>query len=114
MWRLRLAERFGADIILPELLVNLASCDPRRDFTRPMHARFTDLTAQSRGIQGLAGVARVPQGINLLQLCFRTLTPAVCGAQGETTLRTSMSPARGSEPPVASRTWPEKAEDWQA
>jgi hypothetical protein len=48
MWRPRLAGRFGADIILLDLLVDLASWDRRRDFTRPMRARFTDLAAQSR------------------------------------------------------------------
>ena len=58
MWRLRLAERFGADIILPELLVNLASCGRRREFTRPMHARFTDLTAQSGYTGSSRGGAR--------------------------------------------------------
>ena len=48
MWRPRLAGRFEADIILFDLLVDLVSCDRRRDFTRPRRARFTDLAAQSR------------------------------------------------------------------
>ena len=57
------------------------------------------------GIQGLAAQSGArPRGINLLQPCFQTLdrTLAVCGAQGETALRTSISPDRGSEPPGAS------------
>jgi hypothetical protein len=48
MWRPPLAGRFEADIILPDLLVDLVSCHCRRDFTRPTRARFTDLTAQPR------------------------------------------------------------------
>jgi hypothetical protein len=35
--------RFGADIALPDLLLALASCDRRRDFSRRCGARFTDL-----------------------------------------------------------------------
>jgi hypothetical protein len=40
----RLIERFGADIALPDLLVALASCERRADFSRPCGAMYTDLT----------------------------------------------------------------------
>ena len=53
MWRPRLAGRFGADIILPDLLVDLASCDRRRDFTRPMRSVHGP-GCPVEGIQGLA------------------------------------------------------------
>jgi hypothetical protein len=33
----------GADIALPGLLIALASCDRRKDFSKPCGARFTDL-----------------------------------------------------------------------
>jgi len=36
-----------ADIVLPDLLVALASCE--RDFSRPCGARFTDLTSKTAG-----------------------------------------------------------------
>jgi hypothetical protein len=113
MWRPRLAGRFGADIILPDLLVDLVSCDRRRDFSRPSRARFTDPATQS---SLAAHLARAPRGISLHHPCFQTLdrTLAVCGAQGRPPLRASMSPNRGSEPPGASLPWPEKSEDWQA
>ena len=39
--------RFGADIALPDLLLALASCDRRKDFSRPCGARFTDLAKRS-------------------------------------------------------------------
>jgi hypothetical protein len=38
-----------ADIVLPDLLVALASCERRRDFSRPCGARFTDLTTKIAG-----------------------------------------------------------------
>jgi len=38
-----LVARFGADIALPDLLLALASCERRKDFSRPCGARFTDL-----------------------------------------------------------------------
>jgi len=37
-----LVARFGADIALPDVLMALASCERRRDFSRPCGARFTD------------------------------------------------------------------------
>ena len=37
--------RFGADIALPDLLIALATCDRRVDFSRACGARFTDLAA---------------------------------------------------------------------
>jgi hypothetical protein len=40
-----------ADIVLPDLLVPLASCERRRDFSRPCGARFTDLTSKTAGDQ---------------------------------------------------------------
>jgi hypothetical protein len=42
-----LVERFGEDIAPPDLLMALAQCERRRDFSRPCGARFTDL-AQPR------------------------------------------------------------------
>ena len=41
-----LVERFGADIALPDLLMALAQCERRRDFSRPCGARFADLAAR--------------------------------------------------------------------
>ena len=38
---------FGADAALPDVLMALASCAQRADFTRPRGARFTDLRALS-------------------------------------------------------------------
>jgi hypothetical protein len=32
--------RFGADIALPDLLMELAQCERRRNFSRPCGARF--------------------------------------------------------------------------
>ena len=37
----RLIERFGADAALPDVLLALASCERRADFSRPCGARFT-------------------------------------------------------------------------
>jgi hypothetical protein len=42
-----LVERFGEDIALPDLLLALASCERRADFSRPCGARFTDLAVTS-------------------------------------------------------------------
>jgi hypothetical protein len=36
-------ERFGADAALPDVLMALASCERRADFSRPCEARFADL-----------------------------------------------------------------------
>jgi hypothetical protein len=38
-----LLARFGAAAALPDVLLALASCDQRKDFSRPCSARFTDL-----------------------------------------------------------------------
>ncbi len=38
-----LIERFGADAALPDVLLGLAACERRKDFSRPCGARFTDL-----------------------------------------------------------------------
>jgi hypothetical protein len=35
--------RFGVDAALPDVLMALAACERRRDFSRPCGARFTDL-----------------------------------------------------------------------
>jgi hypothetical protein len=40
---LALMARFGPDIALPDLLVALASCERRKEFSKPCGARFTDL-----------------------------------------------------------------------
>jgi len=40
-----------ADIVLPDLLVALASRERRRDFSRLCGARFTDLTSNTAGDQ---------------------------------------------------------------
>ena len=41
--------RFGLDAALPDVLSALATCERRRDFSRPCGARFTDLTFENRG-----------------------------------------------------------------
>ncbi len=41
-----LMARFGADVALPDLLVALAQCERRADFTRPCSPRLTDLAVQ--------------------------------------------------------------------
>jgi hypothetical protein len=38
-----LMARFGPDTALPDLLVALAQCERRADFSKPCGARFTDL-----------------------------------------------------------------------
>ncbi|MGO9420513.1 hypothetical protein [Roseiarcus sp.] len=38
-----LIARFGADDALPDVPLELASCERRADFSRPCGARFTDL-----------------------------------------------------------------------
>jgi hypothetical protein len=35
--------RFGPDAALPDVLMALASCERRRDFSRPHDARYADL-----------------------------------------------------------------------
>jgi hypothetical protein len=42
-----LIERFGPDAALPDVLIALATCDRRRDFSKPCGARFTDLAART-------------------------------------------------------------------
>ena len=42
-----LVQRFGADAALPDVLMALASCDCRSDFSRPCGARFTDWTVRT-------------------------------------------------------------------
>jgi hypothetical protein len=43
----RLLERFGPDIALPDLLlVELASCDRRKNYTRPCGVRYMDLASR--------------------------------------------------------------------
>ena len=37
-----LIERFGADAALPDVLMDLAACERRKDFSAPCGARFTD------------------------------------------------------------------------
>jgi hypothetical protein len=39
----RLIERFGADAAGPDVLMELAQCEHRKDFSRPCGARYTDL-----------------------------------------------------------------------
>lgn len=41
-----LIERFGADAALPDVLMDLAACERRKDFSAPCGARFTDLAAR--------------------------------------------------------------------
>ncbi len=38
-----LVGRFGPDAALPDVLLALATCERRRDFSRPCGARFADL-----------------------------------------------------------------------
>lgn len=42
-----LIERFGADAALPDVLMDLAACERRKDFSAPCGARFADLAARS-------------------------------------------------------------------
>jgi hypothetical protein len=42
----RLIERFGANAAGPDVLMELASCERRKNFSRPCGARFTDLAAK--------------------------------------------------------------------
>ncbi len=42
-----LVERFGADAALPDVLLELAACERRADFSRPCGARFTDLAMRT-------------------------------------------------------------------
>ncbi len=41
-----LMARFGPDAALPDVLMALASCERRRDFSQPCGARYTDLGRQ--------------------------------------------------------------------
>jgi len=41
-----LVARFGVDIARPDLLVALAQCEHRADFSKPRGARFTDLASR--------------------------------------------------------------------
>ncbi len=41
-----LIQRFSADAALPDVLMALASCERRADFSRPCGVRFTDLAAR--------------------------------------------------------------------
>jgi len=41
-----LIERFGADAALPDVLMDLAACARRHDFSAPCGARFTDLASR--------------------------------------------------------------------
>ncbi len=43
-----LVERGGADAALPDMLMELASCERREDYSRPCGARFTDLVASTQ------------------------------------------------------------------
>jgi hypothetical protein len=43
----RLMARFGADIALPDVLVAIAQCERRKDFSAPCGVRFTDLAART-------------------------------------------------------------------
>jgi hypothetical protein len=42
-----LIARFGADAALPDVLLDLAACERRADFSRPCGARFTDLATRA-------------------------------------------------------------------
>jgi hypothetical protein len=42
-----LLARFGADIALPDLLLALAQCERRADFSRPCGARYADLVGSA-------------------------------------------------------------------
>lgn len=48
----RLAARFGADAALPDVLVALASCERRGDFSKPCGARYADLKNNSEKSNG--------------------------------------------------------------
>ena len=42
----RLIKRFGADAAGPDVLMELAACERRKNFSQPCGARFTDLAAR--------------------------------------------------------------------
>ena len=42
--RAGLIERFGADAALPDVLMDLAACERRNDFSAPCGVKYTDLT----------------------------------------------------------------------
>jgi hypothetical protein len=42
-----LIARFGVDAALPDVLLDLAACERRRDFSRPCGERFTDLARRA-------------------------------------------------------------------
>jgi hypothetical protein len=42
-----LMARFGPDIALPDLLMELAQCERRKDFSKPCGARFTGLAGSA-------------------------------------------------------------------
>jgi hypothetical protein len=42
-----LVARFGEDALLPDVLMALASCERRLDFSKPCGARFSDLVPSS-------------------------------------------------------------------
>jgi len=42
-----LMARFGPDAALPDVLMALASCERRRDFSQPCGARFSDLASRT-------------------------------------------------------------------
>ena len=44
----RLLGRFGPDAALPDVLMALATCDGRRDFSKPCGARYADLAVADR------------------------------------------------------------------
>jgi hypothetical protein len=50
-----LIERFGADAAGPDVLMELAACERRRDYSRPCGARFTDLAGSASGRWGING-----------------------------------------------------------
>jgi hypothetical protein len=41
-----LIERFGPSAALPDVLMDLAACERRHDFSAPCGARFTDFAAR--------------------------------------------------------------------
>ncbi len=65
-----LEARFGADAPLPDVLLALAACERRADFSRPCGAWFMDLVAQTFWSMndGSAQIAAITEGVAWVQI----------------------------------------------
>ncbi len=62
----------GADAALPDVLLDLAACERRADFSRPCGARFTDLAAQVTVDERLADMREKAIGTRLGEMATGT------------------------------------------